>query len=225
MPETKCLNGILREGDLVLSTVDDEDYACLVGRVLTIVPLGSPEHDTGNDTDDVHVDFTGDYGPKRIREIEATFSALFREKKTMDDVPLDYSIMSPDCLIRITGTDNETLARLRASSEFAHIYAYRVLRTQYDSLNEAIGKQPEMRRVRGIYSEYADGVRKVVQFENGLFHIWGSESVEYDNGAVTETVAIVEFPGGVVRTVSPNALSFILPDGAQEMDRHEKSLE
>jgi len=213
MVNTKCPNGYLTAGDLVLSTEDD-DYACLVGRVLDIIPLGSPNHNTGNTTDDVYVDFTGDYGARRVREIEETFSGLYGETKTMDDIPLDLVIMDPGCLIRITGIDDKTLALILQSSEYASFYVYDILRRQLDGPGEASPDRPGMRPVRGSYWTAVDGVRKEVAFENGLFHMWGSESTEYENGAVADTVAIVELPDGAVRTVYPNKLSFIRVDEA-----------
>ena len=101
---TECINGELRPGDLVLSTTED-DYGCLIGRVIEIHPLGTPEHDaeTENDTDDVHVNFlVEDYPDHRKDEIAAIFSELYGEPKTFDDCALDDVIMSPDTLIRIT---------------------------------------------------------------------------------------------------------------------------
>lgn len=208
MADTKCLNGVLRRGDLVLSTADDA-YGCLVGRVFNIIPLGAPDRDTDNKTDDVYVDFSGDYSDKRIMEIETAFSGLYDESKTMDDIALDYVIMDPECLIRITGTDDKTLAWLMESEENAELHAYRVLRRQSGSLKEASGNQHGMRPVSGSYYGYVDGVHKEVPFERGLFHMWGNQSTEYENGAVADTVAIVELPDGTVRTVYPNKLAFV----------------
>ena len=53
-----CLNGELRIGDMVISN-GSSDYAFLLGVVIEIVKLGTPEHEeeTGNDTDNIHVNF------------------------------------------------------------------------------------------------------------------------------------------------------------------------
>ncbi len=67
---TECITGLLRPGDLVLS-IPDDDYACLVGVVLEINKLGTPQHDqeAQNDTDNVHVDFYEyEYSGRRIKE-------------------------------------------------------------------------------------------------------------------------------------------------------------
>lgn len=40
--------------------------------------------------------------------------------------------------------------------------------------------------------------REMVEFDNGIFHQWGSNYEEYDNGAASFTVGIVELPDGTV---------------------------
>ena len=49
----KCINGDLQTGDLVISTWHEE-YSYLVGNVLEINLVGSPEHEMGtaNETND-----------------------------------------------------------------------------------------------------------------------------------------------------------------------------
>lgn len=125
---TICLNGELKQGDLVLST-PDEDYACLVGTVLAINKVGTPEHDaeTENTTDDIHVDFmNSDYSEERIREIEEMFSNLYGTPKTFEECPIDDTIMSPDTLIRITGTRGDLLRSILGSHDAAEAL-YRIV--------------------------------------------------------------------------------------------------
>jgi len=95
---TVCVNGELKPGDLVLST-PDEDYACLVGTVLSINKLGTPEHaaETENDADAVHVNFMdADYSERRITEIEEMFSELYGMPKPFGECPIDDTIMVPE---------------------------------------------------------------------------------------------------------------------------------
>jgi hypothetical protein len=118
---TICLNGELKPGDLVLSA-PDEDYACLVGTVLAINKVGTPEHDaeTENTTDAIHVDFmNSDYSEERIREIEEMFSDLYGMPKKLEECPIDDTIMSPDSLIRITGTRGDLLRSILSSHDAA----------------------------------------------------------------------------------------------------------
>ncbi|MDF2841648.1 MAG: hypothetical protein K0R00_74 [Herbinix sp.] len=61
-----------------------------------------------------------------------------------------------------------------------------------------------MRKCQGSYY-----VNKVwAAFEDGLFHPWGSDYEEFDNGAVNFTVAIVELPNGGIIEVLPEKLRF-----------------
>ena len=125
---TICLNGELKQGDLVLST-PDEDYACLVGTVLAINKVGTPEHDaeTENTTDDIHVDFmNSDYSEERIREIEEMFSNLYRTPRTFEECPIDDTIMSPDTLIRITDIRGDLLRSILGSHDAAEAL-YRIV--------------------------------------------------------------------------------------------------
>jgi hypothetical protein len=101
--QTICLNGRLKEGDLVVAAPGG-DYGCLIGLVKGIYYVGTPEHDamTENPTDDVLVDFSNDYGDKRIEEIVEQFRDLYDDdEKTYDDIAIDEVVMSPDELLRI----------------------------------------------------------------------------------------------------------------------------
>ena len=119
-----CLNGVLRVGDLVISTPDD-DYACLVETVIEINLLGTPGHDaeTDNETDDIHVNFMdAAYSEKRMKEIAKMFSELYGEQKDFHDCPIDDAIMAPECLIRITGIGGDALMKLLACERNAEMF-------------------------------------------------------------------------------------------------------
>jgi hypothetical protein len=94
--------GELRVRDLVIST-GDNDFAYLVGEITEIHKLGTPEHDTENETDDIVVNFTiAAYSDARIKEIEAAASELYGEPKTFDEFYPNMVIMAPEELIKIT---------------------------------------------------------------------------------------------------------------------------
>jgi len=134
---TKCINGSLEPGDLVLS-LPGEDYACLVGTVLSIEKLGTPEHDTDNPSDDIHVNFMSeDYSEKRIQEIDSMISALYGESKSLLMEPLDDAIMAPEMLIRITGIGREELTEILDSESNAAAYCERAM-TIADMNNENV---------------------------------------------------------------------------------------
>jgi len=167
---TKCVNGILQAGDLVISTPDDE-YACLIGRVMKINILGTPEHDeeTDNETDDVHVNFLEfGYPKKRIREIENDFCGLYSEKKDFDDCALDDVIMAPCCLIRITGIDENELNYLLQSGYNAACYCYGIL----SGLTEQIGLENNPIKISLVLNEmkvlnHATSGFKITRIING----------------------------------------------------------
>jgi hypothetical protein len=106
--KVSCLNGELKVGDMVLSTPAC-DYPNMVGAVIEVHPLGSPEHDSGNMEDDVLVNFEGGYSSERIKELEKHFSRLYGIEKTFGELPIDSVIMSPQTLLRITGIGEEIL--------------------------------------------------------------------------------------------------------------------
>lgn len=117
--ETECINGAIGTGDLVLSSPDDE-YACLVGAVMDIQKAETPEHETDNMDDDVHIDFSkSKYSVRRIKQIEKMFSKLSGQQMTFADCPIDDMIMPPEALVRITGTDRDTLKGLLNSEKQA----------------------------------------------------------------------------------------------------------
>ena len=116
----KTIFGEVQAGDWVISA-GNNDYRYLLGIVTAIDKFGSPEHETENETDDIHVDFTVfDYPRERIAEIEEYFSELYGEQKTFDEIPLDDIIMTPKMLIRITHLEQdeiEFMGNLRRNCE------------------------------------------------------------------------------------------------------------
>ena len=101
--QTICLNGRLKEGDLVVAAPNG-DYSCLIGCVKGICYVGTPEHDemTDNPTDDVLVDFSNDYSDKRLVAIVEQFRCLYEDdEKTLEDIGFDSIVMSPSELLKI----------------------------------------------------------------------------------------------------------------------------
>jgi hypothetical protein len=128
----QAVNDRIKVGDWVISK-PDEGYGCLVGQVTAIEKLGTPEHDTENETDDIHVNFTlVDYSARRISEIEEDFSEMYGEPKNYDELPLDDVIMAPDMLIRSTekeleGFSGQLLKDYNSAEFIGEFLAYRRL--------------------------------------------------------------------------------------------------
>ncbi len=127
---TFCMNGELRPGDLVLS-LNNSDYGLLVGEVSEITKLGSPEHDTDNQTDDVHVDFTVfDYFDTRQEEIIKSFNEMYEQVEPFDELPLDDVVMSPDMLVSIKDISRDNLFFILDSAANAEAYCNLILAEQ-----------------------------------------------------------------------------------------------
>jgi hypothetical protein len=108
---SEAINGSVKIGDYVIVTPND-DYGCLVGQVKAIEKAGTPEHDTDNPGDDIHVDFTSfDYPPWQRTDFAEHFSELYGEPKTFDEIPLNDVIIAPDALIRVTELETDEINR------------------------------------------------------------------------------------------------------------------
>lgn len=129
MNTVNAVNGKVQAGDLVVVAPDD-DYGCLVGTVIEITKLGTPEHEmeTDNDTDNVHVDFTVfEYPPDRVAEIEKHFSELYGGPRQFDELPLDDVIIAPDVTINIMGLSERYVQDLVNDHDTAETFCNKVL--------------------------------------------------------------------------------------------------
>jgi hypothetical protein len=90
--------------------------------------LGTESHTTGNQTDDVHIDFTGDYCERRKREIVEMDARLRGSAVPFDEISLDDVIMAPSQLIGINEIEGPELLWVMESEENALRYAYKSLR-------------------------------------------------------------------------------------------------
>lgn len=73
---------------------ENSDYAGLFGVIKEI--RDGEDKDTENETPDIYCAFENPVMPYDIRRIEDRFSALYGEKKTIDDLALDEVIMAPE---------------------------------------------------------------------------------------------------------------------------------
>ena len=75
---------------------DASEYAGLFGTITEI--RSGADRETENDVPDIYCDFAIPASEEMLRELEARFSDLYGETKTIDDISLDCVIMSPDML-------------------------------------------------------------------------------------------------------------------------------
>ncbi|MDR0946597.1 MAG: hypothetical protein LBM87_02470, partial [Ruminococcus sp.] len=74
MITAKTISEEVGVGDLVLSSPHGQ-YGSLVGIVIAVEKVGTPEHETDNPGDDIHVNFAAsDYSPERKAEIVRSFA-------------------------------------------------------------------------------------------------------------------------------------------------------
>lgn len=84
-------------GDRVVAT-SESAYEGLFGTILEI--RTGNDKSTDNDTQDFHCEFIPPAIPAEVVALESRFSALYQQKKVLDDITLDEVIMAPE-MIRV----------------------------------------------------------------------------------------------------------------------------
>ena len=84
-------------GDRVIAT-GESAYEGLFGTILEI--RTGNDKSTDNDTPDFHCEFIPPALPAEVVALETRFSALYQQKKVLDDITLDEVIMAPE-MIRV----------------------------------------------------------------------------------------------------------------------------
>ena len=82
-------------GGMVFANAEDE-YSGLVGHIIEI--RTGEDKETQNSFPDVYCNFETPQKPGEIVELEERFSEIYAEKKTIEDICLDYVIMAPEML-------------------------------------------------------------------------------------------------------------------------------
>ena len=79
-----------------ISANGESEYEGLFGTITEI--RSGADRETENDVPDIYCDFEIPDSEEMLRELEARFSGLYGETKTIDDISLDCVIMSLDML-------------------------------------------------------------------------------------------------------------------------------
>ena len=133
---TTAINDEVRKGDWVIA-IPTGPYGGFVGVVKEIAQHGSPERDTENEGDDIHVDFKAlGHPPWRFGEIEDYFNEEFDYGETLsyDELPIDDVIMAPDMLIRVTELGIEDVSHLLSDYDSAIAFCDNFTQYQIDSM-------------------------------------------------------------------------------------------
>ncbi|GHU36119.1 hypothetical protein FACS1894105_05950 [Clostridia bacterium] len=129
-PSTRAINGEVACYDVVISISDEFLY--FVGEVNAVDKIGSEEHSSGSNTDDVFVDFRSEeYSETRKQEIADYLNERHGESKSFDEWSdeLFNARTSPDSLIIVPERD---IARLIESREAAKVYCDSILSEPQD---------------------------------------------------------------------------------------------
>ena len=82
-------------GGAVVGTAESE-YEGLYGRITAI--YDGKDKETENETPDIYCEFDPPVMPHEIKALEKTFSDLYDQPKTLDDIVLDMVIMAPEMI-------------------------------------------------------------------------------------------------------------------------------
>ena len=82
-------------GGAVVGTAESE-YEGLYGRITAI--CDDEDKETENETPDIYCEFDPPVMPHEVKALEKTFSDLYDQPKTLDDIVLDMVIMAPEMI-------------------------------------------------------------------------------------------------------------------------------
>lgn len=125
-----CLNGEIFAGCLVLSTIES-GLPCMPGIVTAVEEAEVPTDGYTQNAADVHVDFTGEYPPKRISDIETRFAATTGYFRPFGKLGLSDQLVRSDHLLCLEDVSDCDLIQLLESEENAIRHSYQLL---YDLL-------------------------------------------------------------------------------------------
>ena len=83
-------------GDVIIGT-DASEYEGLAGTIIEI--RDGEDKETENETPDIYCSFEPPLLPEDVKALEETFSELYQEPKTIEDIVLDMVIMAPEMII------------------------------------------------------------------------------------------------------------------------------
>jgi len=94
-------------GDRIIGTAESE-YEGLYGSIFEI--RDGEDKETENETPDIYCSFEEPVLPHQIKKLEEIFSELYQEPKKLEDITLDFVIMSPE-MVRVILPDPKPLTQ------------------------------------------------------------------------------------------------------------------
>lgn len=154
-------------------TNDESDYRGLFGTIIEI--RYGDDKETDNDTPDIYCALDEPVLLYDKQELEKRFSALYGEKKSVEDIILDFVILSPEMIVQVNSLTNNSPI----------IEAFTV--------KEKCCSQGENQVYSYIFTDYILAKQKfnelVAQdYQNGLINVWADDKdfrIESDEDSLT----------------------------------------
>lgn len=111
-----------------IKVLEDSDYSELKGIITEI--LDGDDKTTENDTIDIICDCIEPTDPVILANLEYRFSELYGEPKKIQDIILDYVVMSPDEI------EVETTCKVKSTYKISFVYAEYICTYLCESIDE-----------------------------------------------------------------------------------------
>jgi hypothetical protein len=140
---------------------DESEYRGLYGAITEI--RTEDDKDTENEGPDLYCEFQPPVLPKEIVDLERTFSELYQEPKTLENIILDMVIMAPDMVTPLDDLDKDRKVQV--------IYA----------VTEDWAVDGESGHCSELFSDYEDARRMLIdklseEMETGCIPQWEENS-------------------------------------------------
>ena len=156
-------------------TADESDYRGLFGTIIEI--RDGDDKETDNDTPDIYCALDEPVLPYDRKELEKRFSALYGEKKGIEDIILDFVILSPEMIVQVNSlTKNSpnidvfTITEECCSGGDTEIYTY--FFTDYVLAKMKFHELIEADYENGLASGWKDSDEFITESEENSFSCW-----------------------------------------------------
>lgn len=150
-------NGTLYAVGMKVAAVSESDYAGLYG-VINEIRTGE-DRETENDAPDIECCFDPPMLKEEVTALEARFSALYQQPKTVDELALDMVIMTPEELKPIDSLPNAAISIYVVMNEWedddgpGHSESYF---TDYDAAKRQFNDDLLEDHTNGVYAYWHD---------------------------------------------------------------------
>lgn len=168
-------NGIsYKIGDEIYVTYRNK-YEGLFGVILEI--RDGKDKDTGNKTPDIYCRLKQPVLPHDVEALEARFSALYGEPKTLDDISLDEIIMAPEMISIVTEPSDQsrkiTIYLIDEDWAVDDEYGHSIIPCiDYNTAKWMLGKKLEEEKKTGCISQWEEDEDLMFDSGNDFYECW-----------------------------------------------------